>query len=347
MDVVDSRSEGTSDFTERVVEAFFRRWYLYLLPIVVFGVLGVYSAGQIEAEYVSYGRLNATANPFVDQPDIRGTEVGAFETPAAATARLINEQLQTDSFVDSLVERANLTELMVPLGLERDDIRASVGASPAGQNNLTVRASWADPETALLLVDGVIDGYREYLAALAVADSDEAIDFWTMQKEEKTADVAAAEDALDAYLASLPELFPGVERPTEQTLQIQRLITAIDRAVEDEREAQNEIDQAVLVRRQAMSTSDRELLVVDEPDAATAPTGIRRDQLTLVVVFTALGAVLSGAALVIGTSIDKAVRTTAQLRRASMIQTTVEIPRIKELANGGSSRRKRREVAVP
>ena len=64
-----SMSGPPSDFTERLVDGFFRRWVLYLLPVVLFVAIGVHAAGNITADYASSARLSATSNPYLGATD--------------------------------------------------------------------------------------------------------------------------------------------------------------------------------------------------------------------------------------------------------------------------------------
>ena len=320
------------DFAERLIDGFFRRWYAYVLPVVVFSLLGVYSASQIVGFHTSVGRLNATANPFVDQPDIRGTEVGYYETPASATARLINEQLATDAFIDDVAERAGLAGLLDSGLITRADVRSNIGANAEGNNNLTVSASWSDSQTAYRLAESTIAGYSDYLLGLAAADTAEAVQFWTQRKAAATAEVDAASEQLSQYLAGLPEATSGTERTPEQLFEIERLNSVVDRALDVEREAQNAIDEASFISAQALSKSARELLVIDPPALSLAPSPVLRDQVVAFSMFLLLGVMVSSAALVMITLLDRTVRSASQLGIAGDVKTVVQVPRLKELA---------------
>lgn len=320
-----------SDFTERLVDGFFRRWLLYALPVAMFVAIGFYAAGNITADYASYARLSATSNPYLEQPAIRGTEIAFYESPGDGTARLINEQLRTDAFIDEIASRADLTDAIDTGGITRVDIRNQVGASGAGQNTLQVSARWADPDTAYRLVDATIQGYTEYLARTAAADSLEAVEFWTEQMEEATGEVQAAEDALASYVARLPPDPENQSRPTEQVLEIERLNASIDRALEAERDAQNAVDEARLTANQATSNSTRQLTVIDAPEVAAAPEPVRRDKITTIAMFALLGVLIALAALVLSTVADRAVRTRSQVAHTAGIGSVVVVPRIKQL----------------
>jgi len=330
----------TSDFTERLVDGFFRRWFLYLIPVVLLAGLGIDTARTITGEYESYARLSATTNPYLEQPDIRGTEIGFYETPADGTARLINEQLQTDAFIDEVATQSGLAEAIDDGLITRGDIRGRLGASASGQNNLRVNATWSDPTTALVLVESATNGYGEYLTLLAVADSQEAVRFWTDRRQVASNEADIAQDALDSFVQRLPTLASGEERATEQTLEIQRLSSAFDRALDTVREAQSAIDEAQFTANQAASSSARQLVVIDAPIMANDPAPVRRDQATVVAMFILLGLAIAFAAVLLTTLLDRAIRTRSQLALASGIDVVVVVPRVSKL------RRKRRAQPV-
>ena len=305
---------------------------LYVIPILLFAAIGVASAARIQGEYASYAQLSASANPYIAQPTIRGTDIAYFETPASGTARLINEQLQTDSFIDDVAARAGLADAVENDVTLRNDLRARIGAGAVGNNNLTIDATWDDPETAFRLVDATIQGYSDYIVEVATIDSTEAVRFWTTRLDEAEADRAAAEDALQAYVGQLPEPLDG-QRTTEEVLAIQRLNSAIDAAIDSTDTAQTAIDDAEFAEVQARSESSRLLRVIDEPTVASAPTAVRRDQLISVAMFTLLGIVISLAALVLSTAIDRSIRSRSQLARLTGADAVAVIPRIKKTRN--------------
>jgi uncharacterized protein involved in exopolysaccharide biosynthesis len=337
------RVSPPSDLSERLVDGFFRRWVFYVLPVALFASLGVYMAGNITADYASYATLSAASNPNLSQPTIRGTEISPFESPANGTARLINEQLQTDAFIDAVAMRAglDLTEAENAGSFTRVDLRNQISARGLGQNTLQLTARWTDPDTAYRLVDGLIAGYVAYLTDIAAADSLEAVDFWTEQVVVAADEARAAEAALSTYLARFPADPETQSRSTEQGLAIERLNAALDRALEAESDAQDRVDEAQLTANQAASNATREFTVIDAPEVATAPEPVRRDQITAIAMFTLLGLLIGFVALVLSTVADRALRTRSQLVHAARSDSVVTIPRIKDL------RRQKRRTSAP
>ena len=339
MNVNEAYPPPSGDFSERLVDGLFRRWFLYLIPVAVMAAVGVYAASSAAGVYESYARLDTASNPYVDQPEIRGTAISIYESPAAGTSRLINERLQTDTFVSEVASRAGLTEAIDAGLITPAAIRSRVSASPSGDNNLRLSAKWSDPDTAYLLVDGTVSAYIDYISGVAVADSAEAIEFWTDRKAIRTADVRSAEDVLNSYLAQLPPLGLGQERTTEETLEIGRLNASLDRALAAEQAAQDAIDDAEFTASQLRNTASRNLSVIDAPKRALAPTSVKFDQLLTVVIFTLLGLVIALAALIFSTVADRSVRTRSQIEQAAGIDAIV-IPHVKQLR-----RRRRQRIA--
>jgi len=328
-------NERGSDFTERLVDGFFRRWFLYAIPVVLFAGIGATSAQRIEGDFDSYGRLSVSANPYIAQPTIRGTDIAFFETPATGTARLINEQLQTDSFIDDVAARVGLADALENGVITRNELRGRISAGAIGNNNLRIGATWDDPDTAFRLVDAAIGNYIDYIVVVATVDSAEAVQFWTTRLEAAEADRTIAEDALEAYVSELPETADG-QRTTEEVFGIQRLNDVIDEAITSAAAAQGSIDDAEFAEVQARSESSRLLRVIDRPAVAEAPTSVKLDQLISLAMFTLVGLVISIAALTFSTAIDRSIRSRSQLVSLAGIDSVAVIPADKQIRRNDS-----------
>ena len=340
--MTDTKPRGTSDFSARLVDNFFRRWPLFLLPIALFMGIGVLTAARATPEYTVEATLSASSNPLLEPTEIRNNTINDFESPAEGTARLINERLRTDAFVDELADRSGFTELLEIGLLERDIFREQVFAIEEGQNFLTVSATWDDPESAFLLVDSTVEGYLDYVNEIVSGDSRNAVIFLTQQLDDARQEVVAAEAAFAEFSASLPELVPGQDRPPEDTFVLDRLSSAITSASERVDTIETEIDAAELAGEQATSEAGRLLRIVDPPVLPDEPESQLLNQLLSLMMFTVLGFLVAIAALVLVTVLDRTVRSEEQLARITDTSTAVAVPRIKALRE--SKRAARREA---
>ena len=338
---VQSTSEtgtGAGDFTARLVDQFFRRWFWYALPVVLLMAVGVRASQNVQEPFISSGTLSASENPLVATPEVRGTSIGQFEPPASGIARLINEQLRSDSFVEIVAERAGLAAALDSEAITLDVIRQQVSVAPQGENLLTVRASWGDAQTSYLLVDATINGYLDLLAETVAIDSVEAIDFWTGIRAEAQTRSDTAEDELRGYTTTLPELDPGERLSTAQELDLTRLNATLDAALADVRDAQDRIDTAKLNVEQSKSEAGRQVRVVDPPRPANAATPETFKKITTTFMFTLIGLLISGVALAVTTALDHSIRSLAQLQSASGMTSAAIVPRSKPLRDWLQSR---------
>ena len=333
---------GFPDLSARLVDAFFRRWALYLAPVVLFALIGAYVASTTPPDYESRGALNASANPLVEQPEIRGGDFGQYESPAAGTARLIDEQLRTDAFVDDVLARIGLDEAVATGSLDRDDFRQQVGASANGENILAVTARWGDPETAFAIVDATITGYLDYVTDVVATDSEEAARFWQERLDAASTRVDDAQAAFDDYSSSLPAVPAGQDQPSDEVFELTRLSAAIDKAQGDVDDAQDRLDEAELTAQQARNAAEQQLRVVDPPEVPLEPEGDLVRRLVSFLAFTAIGLIIAFAALLFSTVTDRTVRTSGQLAAAARTDVTAVVPQVKSLSTAGRAKRSRR-----
>ena len=329
-------SAQTADLSTRLIEQFFRRWFLYSIPVVLLVVVGVRAANNVSAEFSSRGTLSASANPLVETPEVRGGTIGQFETPASGISRLINEQLRSDAFARVVAERGLMPAVEQGL-ITLDTIRGHVRAGPRGENLLTVSSSWGDGKTAFLLVDSTISSYLDLVAETVAIDSNEAIDYWTERQTAAQARVDTAQSELTDYVATLPELDAGEQRTTDEQLNLNRLDLTLTRALEDVDSAQDAIDSAQLNLEQSQSQAGRQVRVVDTPVEPLSPQSTRLDKLTTMVVFTIMGVLIALAALVVTTLVDHSVRSPAQLRIAAGVDSVAVVGRAKVDSSPGQS----------
>src|SRR5262245_47714927 len=116
----------------RGLETFFRRWWLYLLPVVLFAAVGVMKGAHSSSGYQSTGVIDVSKDTLLSQrTDIRGDTFG-FDTPSTSTAKTINSLLSTDQFMESVASRAGVTGAIKSGQLTQFGLRQSLAVSTDG-----------------------------------------------------------------------------------------------------------------------------------------------------------------------------------------------------------------------
>ncbi|MGZ4738011.1 MAG: hypothetical protein ACXVLM_02035 [Ilumatobacteraceae bacterium] len=334
--IVTSRSNRSQTSGKRlwygVVESFFRRWPLYLLPVLLLIGVGVMQAKKITAQYRSVGVLNVASNPLLSTVTSAGsTGAYGFETPSTATTRMINELFRTDVFVRSVADHAGLKAALDSGLVTIPQVRARVAASSVGDRLLAVTAVWPDARTATQLVNSAVDEYTQHVLDVETKQSSEAEKFWTDLLAGYKKSLTDAQAALQDYVVANPAPKIG-ERPAEQTLAMSTLSGAIDQAQTQVTNAENNIDQAKLTSQQATSQTSQGLQVVDPPEVPTAPESIHRQQAMTFVVYLFLGIFVLVAMLLASAFLDRSVRTVEDIDVATGLAVVATVPSIAVLS---------------
>lgn len=319
---------GGSAFWFRLTDNLFRRIGWWLLPVVAFTALGVAQAGNTLEVYRSGATLSAIENPLVNSPVIGVAAQQWWETPAAATSRIINEQLRTDSFISKIAESAGLGEAIDQGFVTNEIVRASIWAVPTGDGILSVNATWADPQTSFELVSATIGEYQNYLAESVASDAADAEQFYSQQLESAQEERAAAERDLTKFVADFVGEESASDQPVIIEIEIERLRDRITTAEAKVAAAQASIEEAQLQVSQQTTRAGRTFSVIDQPFVPRAPTSSMVDRITTVGSYFVLGAVVAGAALLVTTALDRSVSSPADLLAFDAVSLVATVPRI-------------------
>ena len=338
-----SRRSGRR-FWYGVAESFFRRWPLYVLPLLLMVAVGVIQAKSIKGQFRSVGVLNVASNPLLsDVTPLANSGAYSYETPAAATTRMINELMRTDRFVRSVAEHAGLKSALDAGTLGINDIRFRVGASSDGDRLLKVTAWWTDGTTAVQLVNAAIAEYTVHVLELEVKQSTDAEAFWVDLKSTYQQAVISAQAALRSYVVQFPPPKIG-ERPTEQALELSNLNAAITQAQAQVTNAENNIAQARLATQQATGQTGEGLQIVDPPEAADAPEPIRRKQALSLAIYLFLGTFVVAAMVLLSTLLDRSVRTSEDIDVATGLAVVATVPSFGSAGRRPSKKQSRHEL---
>jgi uncharacterized protein involved in exopolysaccharide biosynthesis len=297
--------------TRRVVlnflEAFFRRPWLHLLPLILMLILGAASAFSSKQSFQSTGTITAESSTVLGDLTQSNNQGFGFETPATIVARNINELLRTTNFLNTVAGKLQAEATDSQKALLRDVIAKDVGAIADGDQLVRVSATSERADLSFRLADAVIRSYVETVKANKIAQSDQAVQFFQGQVADADTARKAAQAALDAYLVQ-QGLTDTLQIPPGQQLQINNLQADVDRAESQYDAKLDSLDQAKLASNSAAAEVDQLLRVTDPPETPLAPQPrLKKAALTLVV-FGVLGVLLSLASVIVAATLDRTIR---------------------------------------
>jgi hypothetical protein len=325
-EMADDTTAGGHAFWWRLLDNLFRRWGLFLIPVVAMGALGVVQAGNTVAQYQTAATLSVAANPLLPEQPVSGAEVGRRESVAGATSRTINERLGTDAFLSEVARQAGLGDAIDSGFLGLPAIRGRVWAGSSGQSLVRVNATWADPQTAHRLVLATIDEYRRFVADTVTTAAASAEEFWSEQLVQLQTDRDATEAELDEYVAGLPTLEGGSDYPATVELELNRLYNQIDSLQIEIGDVQRQVDTAVLTRTQQSASAGQSLSVIDPPVVPNAPESTLVRQAMTIVAFVLMGGVIAIAALFVTTLLDRTISSPVELMALPSVANVVTVP---------------------
>jgi hypothetical protein len=309
---------------------FFARPILFLLPALVITAFGMYQATSEPDEYRSIGSLSVSESTVLanQTPTARG--VNGVESPAATTALQFNELMQTDGFVNQIIDGASLKAALNLGFISLDGVRKHVYAVAAGDQLMRIIAVAEQPDTAKALAQSAITTYKTRVITDEVGGSGVAETFWNDQLDDYKNQLDAANAALQTYLTDHPDPVRGGDRPASEAQQIETLRDDVTRAQTRFDAALNNREQARLASVISSADIDQRLRVLDEPTAPSVPESGLRDLLLTVVIFGALGVMMSLVAVAVATLLERSILSAADLERLGAPVRAV-VPRAKRM----------------
>ena len=311
----------------RLLETFFRRWVLYLVPMVVFLGLGFMSVTSTKDTYVS------TAVVYVDDQSllatitgVGGPSGGGFQTPAQVVSEQMNSAFQTEGLVRSVAEEAGVTAALEDGTMTIGDLRGALSFAPSGSNLVHVGASSPNPEESSGLATAAVASFIDFVVEANLSESAAAEEFLVELVQRYQAEEAAATTGLNTYLQSHPDA-PGRARPTVEQAAIDSLRSAIATANGRYTDALDKLENARLATAQTRGDVAQRLQVVDEAQTPSAPQGSMRAKVLTMAMFGLLGFLLCAAAVLAGTLLDRSIRTATDVAERLHVVALASLPK--------------------
>lgn len=273
----------------RLVEAFFRRWPLYLLLLVASVALGVAYIGRSPDLYEAKGTLSVEDRTLVTaQSGIRLNGNYSYLTPAQFATQEVLGLVATDVFMESVAERAGI-ELEPDVSAREAQLRGyrfAFYAFPTSGSIVQLGAITPDPELSANLTRALIDEYIDYHIGADKAESGASAEFFLQL-------VARYEDELDAARDALAEAVRGRgsldELPAVEQLRIERLRSAEALVTERYQSAIDNLENARLAELQTNTDIEQSFVVLDSAEVPTASTARRLNDILDLAMFAVVG----------------------------------------------------------
>lgn len=291
----------------RILEAFFRRRFLYTIPLVASILLGALSVMQSSDEYISGGSILVDPDSLVTSRS--GVEAGGFFTyltPAQFRSQELKGLLQTDVFMESVVATAGIRLSPNPglAAVQLSSVRQSITGWPVSENLIRVTATTSDPRLSERLTTATIEEFINFEISVDVAESKAAEAFFLELAGTYEQNVTETRRAVDAYLDELA----GVTWLTaEQQLALDRLIAAETLAEQRYRSTLEDVEASRLAAEQAETDVRQSMAIVDPPHLPTGATSdLLGDGITLAM-YVLVGLAIMVTGPVVATLLDRSV----------------------------------------
>ena len=215
----------------RLIESFFRRWWLYLLPVLLLGAFGAKTVAGTKDMFRSTGTLTVASTSLVDKL----SDVTTRRT-SVTTLRRGDDQVAHPGtpdrhwFVKDVANRAGLTNDLASGVLTVPKLRASIFTWADGATLFHVVVTMEDPVVTQKVAAATIAAFTQNVLDANLADSQAAVTFWTTQSTTYQADVATARAAYNQYLNDHAWPDKNLERPADQLAALAQLQSDVDQA---------------------------------------------------------------------------------------------------------------------
>lgn len=311
-----TQPSGAQRFYARAVHVFFGKPFLFILPALLIGTFGIYSATYKTKQYRSVAALSVSSETFLgDLSQIRSADF-SYQTPASAITLQFNELMQTDGFANTVVDAAGLGAARDAGLVTLQDVRLGVYAAASGDRLMRIIAVADTPDAAQGLAISAIATFKNWVIAAEVSGSDVAESFYDQQLAAYDAEVKAASDELTAYLEAHPEpINAREERDIAEQLQIEHLNDQLAKSEERFDKAFVNRELSRLATLESSADIDQRLNVLDAPSSPTLPESGLRDMAMAIILFGALGLFFSSAAVALATVVDRSMLWAGDLDR--------------------------------
>lgn len=296
----------------RLLESYFRRRWLYLIPIALMTVVaGVYYF-TIKPTFIARGVIYVQSDSFLNTlTQLSQNNASFWVSPSQIATSEINELLQTSAFIRAIIQNTDLEPIMdegteVYLNMI-GETRKNLWVSSLGNNQILANAANENPAISYQLVTSLMDTYINWQINTQQTDTEVAQSFFADLVQEYEQDLSNARNDMKTYLRDHPEPIRG-ERPGDESLEIQHLQNKIDLAEARYANALNKLEDTQLAMAQVEADVRQTYLVIDAPTIPENPETSLKELAIRLGAFIAVGVLVSLGAVAGGAILDRSFR---------------------------------------
>ena len=341
---------------QRYLETLFRHKRLLLIPVIAIPMLTLLVTFYTGKKYVVVSSVWAETTRLI--PNTEGN------APNVRGARLINDRLRTKAFRKEVMDASGLTDAIQegtwptptslqarfdsnallrrvggPLGLSLPQspraaaamastmIRRSVSATAAGSNLIFIVYTGSDPAVGQRLIEETLDIHADETLARRVREADVGVEYLTRELRTQEERVLTSAAKLASFESQYPPPPLGIQRPSEEVQDLQRLqqINALDESRYVA--ALNRLEDLRQRSDASLSSADLRFRIIDPPVGGSANSTVSPRKLGMMgVLGVTIGMMLGIIAIVLITWRDGTVRTKAEVESIIETPAIIEVP---------------------
>lgn len=303
----------------RVLESFFRRPFLSLLPTLILTVAGIAFLANKEEIYFSGGKINIQDDSVVSRVTNIGVDQSIWTTPAEDTSNQFSELIASEAFVRAVIVGTEWEEELADPEVDIDElygyVREDIWTEEIGDNTVAVVATSTDPATSKQLADNMIRTFINWNTQNDLSDARSSVEFFNELVEQERSNFDIAEEELRQFLIDYPEPVRG-DRPEVEELEIDRLQAIVDDASIRLNQARDQLNTAELAYKKAETDTAQKYLVIDQPRVPEDAESSLSGQIIQLAIFMIIGGIMGLLGVFGGALLDRSFRYPVDIRES-------------------------------
>ena len=280
----------------RILEAFFKRWYLYVLPLVAMIVLGLAAVTNTPDRFTSRTTVFVEDGSQVEEiSDSPQVGLGSFLTPAQFSSQDLGALLATDDFITRVLETAGVDNGATDYFWQDPiaEARASLSTNPTSENHMQVSATTPKPELSQRLAEATIAAFIDFKIEIKTLLSVASEEEFSGQLDDARAERDRAVQALEEFQEELPAGTPTELLEAADQTRLTQLSEERAAAIAVYNDRLREVEAAQLSARLAETEVEQRVFVIDPPKVPTASDNNIFEALLTFATYLVVGAVLT------------------------------------------------------